>query len=192
MYLEEQWLEYEEEKSLAPEAEEKRRHETPGTWEHYKARQEEANRRAREAYAGGTTSEMWPPPRSAPGIFAPSFFQNLTIHCNNCLKVSHGCICYFLPVVVSIDEHDIDSIEGFAKTMPELHLKPDGKESECYYGDLCKMQVSGDYKTLWQQFWMCNNLAYDLEPDDMGVHMCSTTDCVVQSHLKYLMSFKKC
>jgi hypothetical protein len=53
---------------------EKRRHKTPETWEHYKARQEEANRHAREADARGTTSETWPPLRSAPGIFAPSFF----------------------------------------------------------------------------------------------------------------------
>jgi hypothetical protein len=38
MYLEEQWLKAEEEKRLAREAEEKRRRETPRTWEHYKAR----------------------------------------------------------------------------------------------------------------------------------------------------------
>jgi hypothetical protein len=62
--------------------------------------------------------------------------------------VSHGCICYFLPVVISIDECDIDSIDGFVKTMPGLHPKPEGKEPECYCGDLCKMHVSGDYKTL--------------------------------------------
>jgi hypothetical protein len=34
----------------------------PGTWEHQKVIQEEANRRAREADDGGTTSETWPPP----------------------------------------------------------------------------------------------------------------------------------
>ncbi len=59
----------EEEKRLAREAEEKRRRETPGTWEHQKALQEEANRHAREADAGGTTSETWPPSRSPPGNF---------------------------------------------------------------------------------------------------------------------------
>jgi hypothetical protein len=32
--------------------------------------------------------------------------------------------------------------------MPGLHLKLEGDESECYCGDVCKMQVSGDYKTL--------------------------------------------
>jgi hypothetical protein len=53
--------------------------------------------------------------------------------------------------------------------MPGLHLKPEGEESECYYGDVYKMQVSGDYKTLWQRFWMCNNLAYDPEPDNTEV-----------------------
>jgi hypothetical protein len=31
------------------------------------------------------------------------------------------------------------------------------------------MEVSGDYKTLWQQFWMCNNLAYDPESGDIDV-----------------------
>jgi hypothetical protein len=149
------------------------------------------NKRAREADAGGTTSETWPPPRSTSGIFAPSFFRDLTIHCNSCFKVSHRRICYFLPVVVSIDEHDIDSIDEFAKTMPGLHMKPEGKEPECYCGDLCKMQVSEDYKTLWQWFLMCNNLAYDPEPGDMEVRMCNITDCVVQSHLKYLMSSEK-
>jgi hypothetical protein len=51
-----------EEKSLAREVEEKRRGETPGTWEHYIAKQEEANRCAREANVGGTTSETWPLP----------------------------------------------------------------------------------------------------------------------------------
>jgi hypothetical protein len=56
-----------EEKRLAQEAEQQRRRETPGTWEHYKARQEEADRRAREADLRGTTSETWPPPRSPPG-----------------------------------------------------------------------------------------------------------------------------
>jgi hypothetical protein len=57
MYLEEQRLKAEEEKRLAWVVEEQRRRETPGTWEHYNARQEEANRRAREANAVGTTSE---------------------------------------------------------------------------------------------------------------------------------------
>jgi hypothetical protein len=48
--------------------------------------------------------------------------------------------------------------------MPGLHPKPEGEEPECYCGDICKMEVSGDYKTLWQWFCMCNNLAYDLKP----------------------------
>jgi hypothetical protein len=128
------------------------RHETPGTWEHYFDKHEEANRHAREADAWSMTSETWPPPRSPPGIFPLSFFQNLTINCNSLLKGSHGCICYIILVVVSIDEPDIDSINGFEKTMPGLHPKPEGEEPECYCGDVCKMQVSGDYKTLWQWF----------------------------------------
>jgi hypothetical protein len=57
VYYEEQRLKAEEEKRSAQEAEEKVRHETPGTWEHQKVIQEEANRRARETDDGGTTSE---------------------------------------------------------------------------------------------------------------------------------------
>jgi hypothetical protein len=52
----------EEKKRLAQKVEQQRRCETPGTWEHYKAKQEEANRCAREANLGGMTSETWPPP----------------------------------------------------------------------------------------------------------------------------------
>jgi hypothetical protein len=58
---------------------------------------------------------------------------------------------------------------------------------ECYYGDPCKMNVSGDYKTLWQRFWMCDNLTYDPEPGNTEVQMCKINDCVVQSHIKYIM-----
>jgi hypothetical protein len=68
MYYEERRLKAKEEKMLAREAEEKVRRETPGTWEHQKVVYEEANRRAREVDDGGTTSEIWPPPRSLSGI----------------------------------------------------------------------------------------------------------------------------
>jgi hypothetical protein len=84
--------------------------------------------------------------------FTPSEYRNLTIYCNSCLKGSYGCICYILLVVVCIDEHNIDSIDGYEKTIPGLHLKPEGEPLECFCGDVCKMQVSGDYKTLWQRF----------------------------------------
>jgi hypothetical protein len=60
MYHEEQCqqqMKAEEEKRLAHEIEQQRRHETPGTWEHYKAKQEEANIRARETDLRGMTSE---------------------------------------------------------------------------------------------------------------------------------------
>jgi hypothetical protein len=57
----------EEGKRLAGEAEEQRRHETPGTWERYIAKQEEANRRVRVAGLGGMTSEIWPSSRSLEG-----------------------------------------------------------------------------------------------------------------------------
>jgi hypothetical protein len=68
VYYEEQWLKAGEEKRLAREADEKVRHETPGTWEHQKVVHEEANIRAREADDGGMTFETWPPPRSPSGI----------------------------------------------------------------------------------------------------------------------------
>jgi hypothetical protein len=80
MYVEEQWRKAEEEKRLAQEAELKRKCETPGTWEYYKAQCDEANRRAREVDAGGTTSETWPPPRSPSGNFP---FIVFTKACNS-------------------------------------------------------------------------------------------------------------
>jgi hypothetical protein len=52
--------------------------------------------------------------------------------------------------------------------MRGLHPKLEGEDLECFCGDVCKM-VSGDYKTLWQRFWMCNNLICNLEPGDMEV-----------------------
>jgi hypothetical protein len=63
-----------EEKRLAQEAKQQRRCETPGTWEYYKAKQEEVNRRAREADLGGTTFETWSPPRLPPGNLHSSCF----------------------------------------------------------------------------------------------------------------------
>jgi hypothetical protein len=80
MYVEEQWHKAKEKKRLAQEAELKRRHETPGTWEHYNAQCDEANRRAREVDAGGTTSETWSPPRSPLGNFP---FIVFTKACNS-------------------------------------------------------------------------------------------------------------
>jgi hypothetical protein len=68
VYVEEQQRKAEEEKRLAQEAKLKG-HETPGTWEHYRAPCEEADRRAREADAGGTTSETWPLSQLPPGNF---------------------------------------------------------------------------------------------------------------------------
>jgi hypothetical protein len=61
----------EEEKRLA---EQQRRHETPDTWEHYKTKQDKADRCAREADTGGMTSETWPPLRSLPGNFPLCYF----------------------------------------------------------------------------------------------------------------------
>jgi hypothetical protein len=53
--------------------------------------------------------------------------------------------------------------------MRKLHPKPEGEDPEWFCGDACKMEVSDDYKTLWQRFCMCDNLTYDPKPDDMEV-----------------------
>jgi hypothetical protein len=82
---------------------------------------------------------------------------------------SYECICYLLLIVVSVDELGIDSIDGFEKGMAALHPKPEGEEPECYCGDVCKIEVSDDYETLRQRFWMCNNHTYDPEPGDTEV-----------------------
>jgi hypothetical protein len=47
---------------------------------------------------------------------------------------------------------DIDSINGFQKGVAALHTKLEGLELECCCGDVCNMDVSGDYKTLLQWF----------------------------------------
>jgi hypothetical protein len=95
-------------------------------------------------------------------------FVNLTSDCNG-LKGSYECICYLLCTVIPDDELNIDALDRFVKGMRELHPKPEGEDPECFCGDACKMEVSGDYKTLWQWFWMCNNIAYDPEPSDTEV-----------------------
>jgi hypothetical protein len=65
-------------------------------------------------------------------------------------KGSYGCIYYLVFTALPNDELDIDMLDGIAKCMPKLHLKPQGKDTTCFCGDTCKMEVSGDYKTLWQ------------------------------------------
>jgi hypothetical protein len=92
------------------------------------------------------TSETWPPPRPEEGNFPTSLF-NLTSACNG-LKGSYVCICYLLSTIVPDDELGIDELDGFAKGMHGLHLKPEGEDPECFCGDIYKMEVSGDYKTL--------------------------------------------
>jgi hypothetical protein len=57
-------------------------------------------------------------------------------------------MCYLLLIVVFVDDFNIDSIDGFDKGMPGLYPKPEGEKPECYCGGVCKMEVSGDYKTL--------------------------------------------
>jgi hypothetical protein len=48
-------------------------------------------------------------------------------------------------------------LNGFVKATHGLYPKLEGENPECYY------------KTLWQRFWMCDNLTYDPELDDTEV-----------------------
>jgi hypothetical protein len=95
MYVEEQWHEAEEEKSLAQEAELNRRRETSETWEHYQALCEEAGRHAREADAGGTTSETWPLPRSLPSNFPFVVFMKACKSLQYLFESSYECFVIF-------------------------------------------------------------------------------------------------
>jgi hypothetical protein len=45
-------------------------------------------------------------------------------------------------------ELNINMLDNFAKAIPELHPKPEGSYPTCFCGDTCKIEVSGDYKTL--------------------------------------------
>jgi hypothetical protein len=76
-------------------------------------------------------------------------FVNLPIHSNSCWKGFYEFIYYLVLIVVPDDELNIDAINGFVKGMRGLHPKPEGEDLECYCGDVCKMEVSSDYKTLW-------------------------------------------
>jgi hypothetical protein len=55
---------------------------------------------------------------------------------------------FYVFTVVSDDELDIDAFDGYARTIRVLHPKPEDESQECFCGDVCKMEVSGDYKTL--------------------------------------------
>jgi hypothetical protein len=98
----------------------------------------------------------------------------------------YECICYLLLIVVSVDELDIDSINGFEKGMATLHPKPEGEELECYCGDVYKMEVLGDYK-------LCGSgsecVAISLMILNLVIRRYGITNYVVKSHLKYLMCF---
>jgi hypothetical protein len=74
-------------------------------------------------------------------------FVNLTSDYNG-FKGSYDCIYYLLFTIVPDDELDIDTLDGFAKGTHELHPKSVGEDPECFCGGICKMEVSGDYKTL--------------------------------------------
>jgi hypothetical protein len=96
MYCKEQGLMAEEKKRLAQEAELKRRRETLGTWEHYKARCEEADRRAGEADVGVRPLRHGHRHDRRQVISHLSYFRNITIHCNTCLKGLMSAFVTFL------------------------------------------------------------------------------------------------
>jgi hypothetical protein len=76
---------------------------------------------------------------------------------------------FYVFTVVPDDELDIDALDRYAKTMCGLHPKPEGESPESFCGDIFKMEVSDNYKTIWQRYWMCDNLAYDPELGDTEV-----------------------
>jgi hypothetical protein len=57
-------------------------------------------------------------------------------------------MCNLLFIAVPDDVINIDTHDGFANPMRELHLKPRGVDPECYCSDTCKIEVSSDYNTL--------------------------------------------
>ena len=75
----------------------------------------------------------------------------------------------FCVITVPDEELDIDSLEGYDSRYPCHFPKPNGPHPTCFYGDTCKMDVSADYKTLWERYWMCPNLDYDPEPGQTEV-----------------------
>jgi hypothetical protein len=83
-------------------------------------------------------------------VFSLLPFVNLTSDCNG-FNGFYECICYILVTVVPDDELDIDALDRFVKDMRRLHLKPVGEDPKCFCGDVCTMEVPGDYKTLWQR-----------------------------------------
>jgi hypothetical protein len=70
--------------------------------------------------------------------------------------------------VVPDDELNIDALDGFVKAMRGLHLKPEGEDPECFCGDVCKMEVSGDYETLWHRY--CNVIIIGLQCAKSATH----------------------
>jgi hypothetical protein len=121
--------------------------------------------------------------------FAPSEYRNLTIHCNSCLKESYGCIYYILLVVVCIDEHDIDSIDGYEKTIPgyirSQRVNHWSVSVVTYVRCRCQetTRLSGsDSGCVTISHMILNRAIWRYEQ----------THCVVQSSLKHLMISEKC
>jgi len=153
VYLEEQRKKKEEEerqKMLDLEAERERTRNERNSWQKHRPE------------VG--TSFTWPPPRPEQGSFP--FFLSLYVWSFIKYVVS---ITRFCVSVVPDEELDIDSLEGFEGRYPSQFPKPEGPHPTCFCGDTCKMDVSANYKTLWQRYWMCPNLDYDPEPGQTEV-----------------------
>jgi hypothetical protein len=121
--------------------------------------------------------------------FAPSEYRNLTIHCNSCLKGSYGCIYYILLAVVCIDEHDIDSIDGYEKSYPDyIQSQRVSHQSvsvvtyvRCRCHETTRLSDS-DFRCVTISHMILNRAIWRYEQ----------TNCVVQSSVKHLMISEKC
>ncbi|TVU17768.1 hypothetical protein EJB05_33824, partial [Eragrostis curvula] len=60
------------------------------------------------------------------------------------------------PQVIAMDVEN-DDYEGYSWVDPSGFYLPGTPAPMCYCGDLCKMRVSGLYKTYWQRYWCCAN-----------------------------------
>jgi hypothetical protein len=151
-------------KKLAHEAEQQRRRETPGTWEHYFAKYEEANRHARDADLGVRPLRHGQRHNHRQVIFLRHFFWNLTIHCNSCLK--------------SLTNAWPDCIRSHRVMNRSITVV-------MYVRWRCRVTTR-----------LCDSgsgcVTISLMILNQVIQRYEITDCVVKSHLKYLMSFKKC
>jgi hypothetical protein len=102
---------------------------------------------------------------------------------------SYGCICYVLVIIVSVDELDIYSFDGFEKSV-----------AHCIRSQ--RVQNRSDSVVTYVN-WRCQVtkrhcgsgsrcVTISLMILNWTIRRYRITDCVVTYLLKYLMSFEKC